>query len=121
MKIPAEAELVALTDELHRRLHVQARNLLIDYRLPTVDGKKARRPVPYEEVERLMRLYGNLIARDIFESLKEELQREAEAAHPRHITIDRKTERVTVKNKNGQVLMQSSPDCLLIRGPGGLK
>lgn len=53
--------LVGLSDELNRRLEVQARNLTLEYRLT-----KAK-TVPVEHVEALMRLYGKLIAKLIFE------------------------------------------------------
>lgn len=66
--VPQDAQLVGLTDELHRRLHVQARNLLFEHRFKP---GSARGTVPCDEVERLMRLYGNLIAKLIFDSLKD--------------------------------------------------
>lgn len=53
------AELVDLSRELHERLLTQARNLLMEYRM----GSKM---VPVDEVERLMRVYGTLIAAEIF-------------------------------------------------------
>jgi hypothetical protein len=54
-------EIIAnMTDELHRRLHVQARNLLFDYRL--APGRD-RGMVPHEHVQNLMKLYGSLIAK----------------------------------------------------------
>lgn len=57
----AEIILAGLTDELHKRLHIQARNLLLEYRLsPT-------KSVPVDKVEDLMRLYGNLIAKLIWD------------------------------------------------------
>lgn len=56
----ADTQLI-LADELHRRLHIQARNLLFEYRL------SSHKSVPVEQVENLMRLYGNLIAQLIFE------------------------------------------------------
>jgi hypothetical protein len=46
---------VRFTSELHRRLHVQARNLLLEYRL----GPKT---IHVDRVHELMELYGNLIA-----------------------------------------------------------
>jgi hypothetical protein len=55
-----DAKLI-LTDELHDRLHVQARNLLFEYRL------SPEKVVPVDIVEKLMRLYGELIAQLIFE------------------------------------------------------
>lgn len=61
----AKEEFVGLTEELHQRLHVQARNLLLEYRLsPT-------KSVPVEKVEDLMRIYGNLIAKLIWEKQKD--------------------------------------------------
>lgn len=62
------SKLVALADELHRRLHIQARNLLFEYRLSPTDEsiRKMRGYVPCEVVEQLMRLYGSLIAREIW-------------------------------------------------------
>lgn len=50
---------VEFTANLHRRLRVQARNLLFEYRL-------GGRDVPQNKVEELMRTYGNLIAEIIF-------------------------------------------------------
>lgn len=61
-----DQRLVGLTDELHRRLHVQARNLLLEYRLAAGPHRGC---VPHEVVEKLMKLYGNLIAREIFAAM----------------------------------------------------
>lgn len=52
------------TDDLHRRLRVQARNLLLEYRLGSGS-------VPHEKVQELMELYGNLIAKLIMEDQRE--------------------------------------------------
>lgn len=59
-----QSYLADLTDELHQRLHVQARNLLFEYRL------SPSKSVPVDKVEDLMRLYGNLIAKLIWEKQK---------------------------------------------------
>lgn len=66
---PEEEEqyLVGISDELNRRLHNQARNLLIEYRLA---GGVHSGCVPHEIVERLMKLYGQLIVRLIYEDQK---------------------------------------------------
>lgn len=68
-----EASLVALSEELHRRLHVQARNLLFEYKFSAVNPGL----VPVEAVEKLMRLYGNLIAELIFKDQEKSRQENA--------------------------------------------
>lgn len=60
-------QLVALTASLHKRLRTQARNLLFEYKYGVTDGMKIRGYVPVEIVQNLMELYGNLIAREIWE------------------------------------------------------
>lgn len=63
---------VGLTEELHKRLHVQARNLLFEYRnsITDEDLRLKRGYVPCEIVEKLMRLYGDLIAREIWQKMQ---------------------------------------------------
>ena len=58
-----DARIVAVSDELHRRLRTQARNLVFEYKYGVTDEKngKLRGHVPAEHVEKLMVLYGNLI------------------------------------------------------------
>lgn len=58
-------DLVGFTDELHQRLHTQARNLLLEYRL------SSNKCVPVDQVEKLIRLYGYLIAEEFYKKAKE--------------------------------------------------
>ena len=51
---------------MHEKLHIQARNLLLEYRM----AHENRGWVPAEVVERLMQLYGELMAREIWGSLQ---------------------------------------------------
>lgn len=51
-----------INEELHRRLIIQARNLLFEYKFATEN----RGYVPVHVVQKLMILYGNLIAQEIY-------------------------------------------------------
>lgn len=53
-----------INSDLHRRLIIQARNLLLPYRLAAGEHRGF---VPCEDVQGLMVLYGNLIAQLIYE------------------------------------------------------
>lgn len=66
------AALVGLSDELHKRLEVQANNLLFEYKYsPNDDTRGLKRGyVPVEAVKKLMLMYGNLIAKEIFKDQK---------------------------------------------------
>jgi hypothetical protein len=66
-------KIVAVSDELHRRLKTQARNLVFEYKYGVTDEKngKLRGHVPVEHVEKLMILYGNLIIDLIMSDLSE--------------------------------------------------
>lgn len=64
-------ELVGFTRSLHEKIHVQARNLLLEYRL----AHENRGWVPVDVVYRLMQLYGELIALEIFNSMKKDLDK----------------------------------------------
>lgn len=70
-------DLVALTEAAHRKLHIQARNLLFEYRnsVNNEDLRLKRGYVPCEIVEKLMRLYGELIAREIYASMRPKPQK----------------------------------------------
>lgn len=69
----SKSELIGITEELHSKLHIQARNLLMEYRLSVNDEdlRLRRGYVPCEVVEKLMRLYGGLIAREIWDKMQE--------------------------------------------------
>lgn len=62
--------LVALTATLHQKLRTQARNLLFEYKFSVTDEelRLKRGYVPVEVVQKLMELYGNLLAREIWDA-----------------------------------------------------
>jgi hypothetical protein len=58
-----EEQLVGVTDELHNRLDIQAKNLLFEFKY----SKDNPGLVPVSDAYNLMRLYGYLITKMIFE------------------------------------------------------
>ncbi len=72
-EVTGNKTLVGLADELHRRLHIQARNLLFEYKF----AMHSAGYVPTEKVENLMRTYGYLITQLIFED-QQKAYRDAE-------------------------------------------
>lgn len=66
-----KGQLVALTAELHQKLRTQARNLLFEYKYGVDGPGKKRGFVPVEAVQPLMELYGTLIAKEIWERMRQ--------------------------------------------------